>query len=144
MTGLHAIDPDAAVAECPELAESNEKLCVLNTYAAITEQDTADAAYMLVEMAKELGHRMPGAGMNWWECFDTYRNLGVDIQEISLDEARKIGKTVRTFQRHADKSKTFVLCTRGHIVPLVKGAIKDWSEGGKKIIWKAFEVKAAK
>lgn len=52
----------------------------------------------------------------------------------------KTAKTVLTFERSADKSKTYLIRIRGHILCYKHGQIHDWTKGRRHRIREVYEV----
>lgn len=131
-----------AIEAVPEL-ENNTGLCTVNCYSQITGEDFGTSAYMLTEVAKALGYGLPGKGMTVQQHLTVMRNLGMQLLELVPREWRAYGKTIRTFARNAPKEHKFVVyCSNGrHVLPVVNGEVKDWSDGRLHRIYRVYRVR---
>lgn len=129
-------DLDTAFSTCPELRDGNRGLCTINALVGISGEDWATSTYLLVETAKELGFPLPGLGMRVSQHRACLKMLGYETSTFL-----PVKKTVRTFSRHYT-SGVFLLYTGGggHVVPVVNGAVLDWTDGRLNRIWRAYKV----
>lgn len=135
----HQYDNAAALDAVPTL-KGNRGLCTINAYAELVGEDMGTAAYMLCETAAELGAATPGFRFGRGDFHCCLFELGLKL--YAMERVDWPGATVRTFARNADPDKLYLVYTQrgGHVMPIVRGEVRDWAEGRLFTIYQAYEV----
>jgi hypothetical protein len=67
-------------------------------------------------------------GRGWWIKFDALHELGLKATAYRLNDGRRMGKTVRTFERR--NRGNYIIYTYGHAVGIRDGKAIDYTAGG--------------
>ena len=118
---------------------------------AIAIATNTDYDVVLAEMTRR--GRKAGKGTPWWVIWETLETFGykakqVDVRREFIDnypKGHQILKSVTT--HHPDRfnkvwanGKTYLLCTRNHILAVVDGVNHDWTRGTARPAWAVYEV----
>ena len=77
--------------------------------------------------------RKPRKGMTLEPLKQAYIDAG-----LMLTPVRTQAKTINQFEQMADKTKVYLVLTRGHIVAVRHGVVQDWTKGRRhqpKLVW---------
>ena len=126
--------------------ETND--CAVKAIAIATNTDYAT----VLAMMNKAGRRR-GKGTPWWVIWETLDHLGFQANKVYVrsefidhyPKGHQILKSVTT--HHPDRfnkvwanGKTYLMCTRNHILAVVNGVNHDWTRGSARPAWAVYEV----
>lgn len=77
--------------------------------------------------------RMKHKGMSLGGVQIAYKGAGLELTPVDTE-----AKTINQFEQMADKTKVYLVLTRGHIVAVRHGVVQDWTKGRRhqpKLVW---------
>jgi ABC-type bacteriocin/lantibiotic exporter with double-glycine peptidase domain len=77
--------------------------------------------------------RKPRKGMTLNPLKEAYEKAGLVLKQVMTG-----ARTINQFEQRADKTKVYLVLTRGHIVAVRHGVVQDWTKGRRhqpKLVW---------
>lgn len=126
--------------------EAND--CAVKAVAIATNTDYATVLAMMNKAGRKAGRGTP-----WYVVWQTLSQLGFKATRVNVrDEfiskyprGHQILKSVTT--HHPDRfnsvwanGKTYLMCTKNHILAVVNGVNHDWTRGSARPAWATYEV----
>lgn len=126
--------------------ETND--CAVKAIAIVTNTDYQT----VLNMVNSRG-RKQGKGTPWHVIWETLAALGYEAKQVNVrrefidnyPKGHQILKSVTT--HHPDRfnkvwanGKTYLMCTKAHILAVVNGVNHDWTRGSARPAWATYEI----